>query len=318
MTMDRISLDPGLIDLTDERFRTSFLGSMDKLIVSIARVGVLHPPLVMKEGGRWVLVSGWKRVLACRELGLVPLDVLETGEKDPLKNFLLGFLENLATREIGLVERAEILSKLWAFGERREALIRDYMPLLDLARNEDILKAYQDIGGFSRELKKGLEEMGTPFPVARQLTLFSEQERSAVLPYLIPLGQNKQRDLLENLWEVARRDGVSAVDVLISEPIRAAADAGNLSSLQRSEGVRRALRRMRFPAVSRREEAFEEAVKRLDLPREVGLTPPAFFEKNEVRVSFAVRSPEALRSILDRLGQLSRDERFGELFDWLK
>jgi hypothetical protein len=316
--MDRISLDPGLIDLTDERFRTSFFGSLDKLIVSIGRVGVLHPPLVMKQDGRWVLVSGWKRVLACRELGLVPLDVLATGEKDPLKNFLLGFLENLATREIGLVEKAEILSKLSAFGEKREAVIKDSMPLLDLAQNEDILRAYQDIGGFSREIKKGLEEMDAPFPVARQLALFSEEERAAVFPHLLPLGQNKQKEVLENLWEVARRDGVSAVDVLSSEPIRAAAGAGSLSSLQRSEGVRRALYRMRFPAASRREEAFDETIRRLDLPREVGLTPPPFFEKNEVRISFPARSPEALRSILDRLGRLSRDERFGELFDWLK
>ena len=316
--MDRISLDPGRIDLTDERFRTSFFGSPDKLVLSIKRIGLLHPPLVMKQDGRWVLVSGWKRVLACRALGLAPIDVLDTEEKDPLKNFLLCFLENLATREFGLVEKAEVLARLVSLGERREAVIKEIMPLLDLDQNENILRAYQDIGGFSREIKKGLEEMETPFPVARQLIQFSGEERAAIFPHLLPLGQNKQKEVLENLWEVTRRDRVSAMDVLGSEPVGEVTDEGNLSSLQRSEGLRRVLSRMRFPAVSRREEDFNETIRGLDLPPEVGLTPPAFFEKNEVRISFPVRSPEALRSILDRLGRLSRDERFGELFDWLK
>lgn len=316
--MDRISLDPGRIDLTDERFRTSFFGSPDKLVLSIRMIGLLHPPLVMKQDGRWVLVSGWKRVQACRALGLAPIDVLDTGEKDPLRNFLLCFLENLATREVGLVEKAEILARLVSFGEKREALIKDHMPLLDLARNEDILRAYLEISVFSSEIKKGLQEMGTPFPVARQLTLFSAEERAAIFPHLLPLGQNKQKEVLENLWEATRRDRVSVMDVLGSEPVREVTDAGSLSSLQRSEGLRRVLRRLRFPAVSRREEDFEKTIRGLDLPREVGLTPPAFFEKNEVRISFPVRSPEALWSILDRLGRLSRDERFRGLFEWLK
>jgi ParB family chromosome partitioning protein len=316
--MDRISLDPGRIDLADERFRTSFFGSREKLAFSIKRVGLLHPPLVTRLDGRWVLVSGWKRVLACRDLGLAAIDAFDTGEKDALKNFLLGFLENLGAREFGLVEKAEILARLAAFGEKREALIKDDMPLLDLARNEDILRAMLEISGFSAAIKKGLEEMSAPFPVARQLTLFSPEERAAVLPHLLPLGRNKQKEVLENLWEVTRRDRVSVMDVLASQPVREVMEAGSLSGLQRSEGLRHELRRMRFPAVSRREEDFEKTVRGLDIPREVGLTPPAFFEKNEVRMSFSVRSPEALRSILDRLGRLAHDEHFRALFEWLK
>jgi ParB family chromosome partitioning protein len=288
------------------------------LILSIKRIGLLHPPLAAKLDGPWVLVSGWKRALACRTLGVAPLDLLDTGEKDPLKNFLLGFLENLATREFGLVETAEVLSRLVSFGEKREAIIAEAMPLLGLPRNEDILKAYLAISGFSPGIKKGLEEMGAPFPVARQLALFRAEERAAIFPHLLPLGQNKQKEVLENLREVTRRDRVSVMDVLGSGPVRAVTEAVGPPSLQRSEGLRRVLAGMRFPSVARKEEDFAERVRALGLPPEVSLTPSPVFEKNEVRVSFPARSPEALRSILDRLGRVSRDEHFIELFDWLK
>jgi len=315
--MKPLTLDPGRIDLSDERYRTSPPGPLDKLVASIRAVGLLHPPLVSREGERRVIVSGWKRVLASRMMGLSPIEVMDTEEPDGLKNFLLGFLDNLAARPMGLVEKAEALSRLAAFGESREAILRDTMPLLDLARNADLLQAHIDIAGFEPEIKKGIEEQALPLAVARGLIPFIREDRAAIFPHLLPLGRNKQKEVLENLQEICRRDGRAAVEVLSLDPFRAIGLKEQLSPLQKSELLRRELFRMRYPAYSRQREGFEEARRGLDLPPEVGLEPAPFFEKNEVNVSFRVKSPAELRSILVRLGNLASDEHLKKIFYWM-
>jgi len=92
----------------------------------------LSPPLVRRGEKRHVLVSGWKRVLACRALGLAAINALVTEEKNDLRLFLRAFYENLAAREISLIEKAEIGRKLLGFGVDRKTILRSYFPLLSL------------------------------------------------------------------------------------------------------------------------------------------------------------------------------------------
>lgn len=267
--------------------------------------------------GRWIIVSGWKRLLACRALGRTPVEVIDTEERDALRNVLLGFLENVASRPIGLIEKAEILSRLVALGQDRETIRRDFMPLLDLPQNEEVLQDHLRIAGFSPEVKRGIEERPLTFPVARILAAFSPAERQAILPLLLPLGLNSQREVLENLREVCLRDDKSALDILGLERVREVLDLPNLPPIQKSELLRRVLFRLRFPAYSLRRDEFAAAVKALDLPPEVRLEPDPFFEKNEVTVSFRVRTPEAFRAILSRLGGMASDEEFRRIFSWM-
>ncbi|MFA9455020.1 MAG: ParB N-terminal domain-containing protein, partial [Candidatus Aminicenantaceae bacterium] len=68
-------IDPGEIDLADQRFRVSFSDSFDELVGSIQDLGLLNPPVLARREGRLILVSGWKRVRACRALLLSPIPV---------------------------------------------------------------------------------------------------------------------------------------------------------------------------------------------------------------------------------------------------
>ncbi len=313
----RIRLNLEAIDWADESFRTSPPVSLDKLVASLKAIGLLHPPLVTGGGGRWVIVSGWKRLLACRALARSPVEVIDTEERDALKNVLLGFLENVASRPIGLIEKAEILSRLVAFGEDRETIRRDFLPLLDLPQNAEILQDHLRIAGFTPEIKRGIEDRSVAFPVARVLAAFSPAERQAVFPHLLPLGQNKQKEILEHLREICLRDDITAVDILGLERVREAVNLENVPPIQRSELLRQALFRMRFPAYSLRRDEFEAAVKALDLPPDLSLEPDPFFEKNEAMVSFRVRSPGSLRAILSRFEGLASDEEFRRVFSWM-
>ena len=131
-------IDPHDIDLTDERFRISFILSSDELAVSIRDLGLLNPPvLAQRKGGRTILVSGWKRVLACRALSLSPIPVFVADEKDDLELFKGAVYENASVRTLSAVEKAEvraIRAALTATGGRRA----DAAELLGVSRKTSL------------------------------------------------------------------------------------------------------------------------------------------------------------------------------------
>lgn len=65
-----------------ERVRKE-LGDIDQLVQSISKVGLLHPIVVRKDGGKYKLICGWRRLEACKSLGWdsIVAQVLEEGKK---------------------------------------------------------------------------------------------------------------------------------------------------------------------------------------------------------------------------------------------
>ena len=75
------------INLKDERFRISSFFSLEKLLFSLKEVGLVNPPLVTYRNHRLVLVSGWKRVLACQGLSLTSIPVWMVNQITICKHF---------------------------------------------------------------------------------------------------------------------------------------------------------------------------------------------------------------------------------------
>jgi len=83
--MKKENLSPDEIYLKDERFRISYYFSLQRLMDSLRKIGLINPPLVTVRSGRFILVTGWKRVLACLKLSFPSIPVRVSEEKDDLQ-----------------------------------------------------------------------------------------------------------------------------------------------------------------------------------------------------------------------------------------
>jgi len=271
--MKREKLDIKEIFLKDERFRTSYHFSPEKLKHSLKVVGLLNPPLVALRNNRFILVSGWKRVLACAELSFSPVPVLITEEKDDLKTFLMAFYENLATREFSLLEKAEILTRLKRFGEDEKRITQHYLPLLDTPATLAYLDTYLAFSQFEPEVKKAIHEKRMSFLSVKPLVEFSSQEREWLLPLLLPLGQNKHREMLEDILEVSKKNDTPVQQILFSPEIRAIQESKTLTPLQKADRTLLLLRKKRYPALSSMQDSFESLLRKMDWPEEIRISP---------------------------------------------
>lgn len=302
------------ISLEDERFRTSYHFSLEKLKLSIKEIGLLHPPLVTRRDNRFILVSGWKRVLACHELSLSPIPVYVIEEKDELQTFLIAFYENLAAREFGLLEKAEALSRLKRFGEDEVKIIRHYLPLLDIPQTLSHLDSYLAFSGFEPEVKRAAHEKSMTFPALKLLAEFEAEEQRILLPFLLPLGQNKRKEILEDLIEISRRNDISVKNLILSEKIQAIQDTDALTPLQKADKIRLLLRKQRYPAFSSWKDSFDSLLKRMRWPEEVSVGPSPFFEDENFTVTFTFEDQEQFKSNLDKLEELSSKDEFVQIF----
>jgi len=221
------------IFLEDERFRISYYFSLERLILSIQKVGLLNPPLVALRNKHFILVSGWKRALACIKLGLSSLPVFVIEEEDELKTFLAAFYENLATREFSLLEKSEILSRLKRFGENEKEIVQHYLPLLDIPSTLSHLESYLAFAKFESGVKRVIYEKNMPFSSVKLLAGYTPQERKSLLPLLLPSGQNRTKEILEDLKEISKRNDIPPKKILSSKEILDIMGSKKLSPLQR-------------------------------------------------------------------------------------
>jgi ParB family chromosome partitioning protein len=302
------------IFLEDERFRTSYYFSLDKLILSIQKVGLLNPPLVALRDRHYILVSGWKRVFACLKLGLSSLSVLLLEEEDELKIFLTAFYENLATREFSLIEKAEILSRLKKFGEKKEITVRHYLPLLDIPSTLSHLESYSSFSGFESGTKRIIHQKNMPFSSVKLLAGFTSKEKKLLLPLLRPSGQNRMKEILEDLKEISRRDDIAPQEILSSKEILDIMKSEKLSPLEKVDKIRLNLREKRYPALFSQRKCFDSLVKKLQLPRGIAVRPSPFFEDEELSIDFRCGNSEELKNNLLKLQALASKKEFRALF----
>ncbi len=71
----------------------------------------------------------------------------------------------------------------------------------------------------------------------------------------------------------------------------------------------------RFPTMRQCEEKFEKRKKELDLPSNVSLHHPPFFEGTGLRVEFQFKTVEEYRSVLSSLSLLPEKEEFEEMLE---
>jgi hypothetical protein len=272
----------GDIDFQDERFRYSYFYDLAKLRLSIEKIGLINPLVVVKRNKlKYVLVSGWKRVLACRELSTTPIPVNVIEEQDDFRVFLFSLYENWTIRNFSILEKAEILFKLKNFLRDERKIVKDYFALLDIPANLSYFDLYHKIALLDPHWKKIILDKKIPLSSVQILCEFTSEDRDMLIPIVLPLNLNKLKQLSEDLYELSKKTGDSPKIILSSSEILAISQNNDLSSMQKAEKIRSVIRALRYPNLSSWKKDFERSVKKALLSKDVAFNAESFFEDGE-------------------------------------
>jgi ParB/RepB/Spo0J family partition protein len=319
-TIQRIPLDA--MDLSEETFSVNFRPDLDRLRASIKEVGLIQPVLLRRTGESYQIVCGFRRIMVLKEMGAREVEGNEIEDDDELRLFRLALHDNLATRGLNAVEKAIALDKLMhRFGVDRSALIARFLPLLSLETSEKILDTFLSLARMGDDMKAYVLKEEVSRSNIRKLSRFSEEDRTAILPLIssLKLGENSLRETLTYLEEISQRNRLTLRAVLEDPRIRALLAQEGLTPSQRTERLKRVLMGLRYPRMSEMEERFEKGKRELNLPRDVALNHPPYFEGRGLKAEFQFRTMEEYRSALSFLSHMAEEEPFRELLEgWEK
>ena len=311
------------ISSDDEGFVVTYRPQMERLVDSVARMGVLSPLHLRRTAASapLQLVAGSKRLSAARQTGLatVPALIHEAAELSEIQGFLLALHDNLACRSFNAVEKARVLRRLRQdFQYSDDALIEEFCPLLELPPRADALQAYCTLATLDDALQAATVDYALPVDVGLWVGGLDQADRHAVLPMFtsLQLGSNRAQECAAHVDEVCQREACTAAALFERLGI-----AALLADAQRSGPQKReAVRKRPAPGHATRSSPPTNGVTgrppaACDLPPAVSLRPPPYFESSQYQVSFSFSRKQELRNAAQRLLDAADSEALDDLLD---
>lgn len=322
MRFNDAKINLSAIDQTDDSFRISTNKEVSGLKTSILGVGLLAPPLllpVVLETGKnlYRIISGFRRVSACRELGwekiparLAPLKALE---KDCA---MAAAADNAFARPLNPIETSRALTLLSRHCADQAELARSAGEA-GLPDAPDLIQKLLPLAALPFFLQSSILSGDLSMSMAQTLAAMNQDLaiRLADLFFQLKLSLNKQREILGLLEEIALRENKTVMDILLEAHVRSILENPDADRNQRTEAFRRFLKRRRHPAITRAETAFTETLRQLPLPSGVRLNHPRHFESPEYVLSISFKSLSELSHRYRKTGEILSHPAFENLLN---
>jgi ParB family transcriptional regulator, chromosome partitioning protein len=303
------------IDSGDERFRITTRRDSADLQPSLQRLGLLAAPLVLPTENGFIIVSGFRRIAACRELmwDVIPARVLsrQTAEYECA---LRAIAENSTARSLNLIETSRALALLDRHAPDGRVPPAD-AAALGLTTHPGLASKLKTLCRLPAEVQTAVIAEAVSFPMACELGRL-EPDLAVVFARLfsrLKTGLNKQREILTLVSEIALREQTDPGEVLRDPALTRVLEMEKADHNQQTRQIRRLLRRRRFPSLVAAEDRFQELRLRLKLGENLQLTPPRDFEGTRFGLTLSFQSLSEIESLRVKLDELTNHPDFKTL-----
>lgn len=305
------------IDTTNSFYRITT--TQDKLSFddSVRRIGLICPVVVKEANGSLIVISGFRRVETCRKLGWHEIYCrILSDDVPPEQCAELAIADNLAQRTLNIVEQARCLQLLTDASHGSKVSV-EMANSLGLSLNKTFVSKLKTVLSSTQTIQLGIILGKLGLPIALLLSELSNDDADAValLFNRMPMGLNKQREVLLYLKEVSARDDTPVRHLLEEDTIKSTLDNDDWDGNQKSSIIRSYLRKRRYPRLAKIEKQFQEGVRELGLGGAIQIMPPANFEGSSYTMTIRFKSINALmranRKISDAIDNPIASKLFG-------
>jgi len=304
------------IDATNFLYRITTPQGKLPIDASIRRIGLLSPVVVKKEPDNLVVVSGFRRLESCCRQGWtrIPCHILP----DDVSKIVcaeIAITENLTQRPLNVVEQARCLQLLSATGcDRPQALA--VAQSLGLSLNHAYAAKLRTVHTCSEAVQDGIVQGKLSLPIVVLLAELPREDANALASVFIglPMGLNKQREILHHLKEIAARDDIPIMGLFEEEGLKNILARDDLDGNRKVHQIRSYLKKRRYPHLADVEERFDNCYRQLDLGAGVKIQPPPFFEGTTYTMTIRFDGLDALQRENDNIARAIADPMASKLF----
>jgi ParB family chromosome partitioning protein len=309
------SIPLGRIDLQNDDFRITTRKDDDDLLTSIRQIGLITPPVLISRGSFYAVVSGFRRLTVCRKLGWSEIMARVLGpETEHFDCTRIAIAENALHRPLNLIETSRALHKL----------------SLSLHNKDQLSKAAASCGlPASHSITDKIKALCL-MPAAFQNAILSEtislamanelarMDRDDIVIFVglfekLKLSLGKQREIVTLISEIARREDLSARQVLAHEKIQLILNNEDLDRGHMGREMRTFLRQWRYPRIVKAEQNYHFHLKKLKLGQNIKLIPPREFEGTTYTLALTFSSLAHLRTLQSEVDKAMKNPSLTEI-----
>jgi heterodisulfide reductase subunit C len=138
-----------------------------------------------------------------------------------------------------------------------------------------------------------------------------------VLAHIRP-STNKLNELLALIREIAARDGATVEDILARYQLLQVVADPNTAATDKVRALRQALRGVRLPQLSERQQQLTALIEGLELPDSARLTTDPYFENQKMKLEYQFSQPEELNVLINKIQEAFSKQQWQQIFDWYR
>jgi len=305
------------INLQNDDFRITTGEDVDELLASIQHAGLISPPLLIKHTSEYKIVSGFRRVAACRKLGWKEIiaRILEP-ELDQLACLRLAIADNALQRPLNLIETSRAYQKLsLVSGNLKE--LAETASSCGLPTNYSIINKIKNLCLLPLPIQNSILKDAISLAMANELAMLDADTALdfARIFEQLRLSLNKQKEILTLSREIARREDISIRQVLADKTFQQILTDEDLDRGQKGRGIRSFIRQRRFPRIVKAEQNFNTHLKNLKLNPDIKIIPPKEFEGSTYRLNLNFTSLAHLKTIRSMLDEIIKHPSFKKIVE---
>ena len=288
------------IDIEDQQYFFSpaqVLEDTEELKKSIERVGLLHPPILLRtDNSYYQVVTGHRRIKTAREAtGKSSLNCLVLSPETSAIEALAVALEEKCSRRLTSVEQAIFLQKALQHLAQDE-VAAEFLPVMGLAPNPYHIQNLLPLLELEEPLRYALHQGLLHELVARELVALSFTDRLALFEVidLLQLSVGNQKKLTASCKELAKRNNSTIIAILSEPDIQDILNHPEANPPQKAANLMATLTAKRYPRLTEAEKSFQQFTDSLKLPKNATLSHAPAFEKDTVTLSISFKNQEEL------------------------
>lgn len=303
------------LDFHDETFLVSSSDDDTGIQISIEELGVINPPSLRRNGGKYQIICGWRRIKVCKQLGYeeIPSIVYEMDELSDEECLKFVLYDN--QQRLNEIDKAELIFKFKLICDFNDNdLIQKVLPLVGIGATRKNLERYMSLTGLESEIKEACYTEKISLEQVVSLSEVEGDKRLEILRRILKrfkFNNNETREMIRDLVAVASRDKVSIGKIID----RISSEIGGSGG---KSDFRYALRRLRYPTLSKVEENYKTCLSAFNLPKDITLFHSPFYEGNDLEIRLTFGTSDRLSELLSYLSSVVDDRSIEKLLNIVK
>jgi len=297
------------------KFCMSFGFDISLLANSIKKVGLINKPLITKDKKENIeIVTGYRRILALKELNVnevLCFDLSDSGKTD-LDMFMMNIYDNQNTRNFNNVEKSMALNRINDF-IKKEKIDDNLISMLEINKRE--LEIFFKIETLPDSLKYAISDNSISIKALETLLrLDNDKDRMLCVEWInnLKLNYNQQLQFIEYITEISLLMNASIHQTLMDDALKKINEDEKKNTPQKAKALLNKLREKRFPDLTMYEKIFNQRVKKLQLPGNIKIRHPRYFESEGYQLEIDFKDGFDLKNNLDHLINVKGLESVGD------